>query len=56
MYKKIMGTPPYNRDAYQGNDFAGVVNGLAWTAVGGEMLFIESNISRAKSGRFEHHR
>ena len=49
--QEIMGTPPYNRDAYQGNDFAGVVNGLAWTAVGGEMLFIESNISRAKSGR-----
>ena len=31
MCKRLWGTPPYNRDAYQGNDFAGVVNGLAWT-------------------------
>lgn len=49
--ESIMGTPPYNRDAYQGNDFAGVVNGLAWTSVGGEMLFIESGVSRSQSPR-----
>ena len=49
--EEIMGTPPYNRDAYQGNDYAGVVNGLAWTSVGGEMLFIESGVSRSKNPR-----
>lgn len=49
--QRIMGTPPYNRDSYQGNDYAGVVTGLAWTAVGGEILFIESSVSRSKSPR-----
>lgn len=49
--QKIMGTPLYNRDRYQGNDYAGVVTGLAWTAVGGEILFIESSLSRSKSPR-----
>ncbi|MDO5074712.1 MAG: endopeptidase La [Bacteroidales bacterium] len=49
--QRIMGTPPYNRDRYQGNDYAGVVTGLAWTAVGGEILFIESSVSRSKSPR-----
>jgi len=33
---------------YQGNGFAGVVTGLAWTSVGGEILFIESSLSRGK--------
>ena len=47
--KQIMGTPPYNRNTYQGNDYAGVVTGLAWTPVGGEILFVESSINRAKS-------
>lgn len=49
--QNIMGTPPYNRDTYQGNQYAGVVTGLAWTAVGGEILFIESSVSRSKSPR-----
>ncbi len=49
--RTLLGTPPYQRDAYQGNDFAGVVTGLAWTAVGGEILFIECSVSRAKSPR-----
>lgn len=49
--REIMGTPPYNRDSYQGNQYAGVVTGLAWTAVGGEILFIESSVSRSKSPR-----
>lgn len=49
--QEIMGTPPYDRDKYQGNDFAGVVNGLAWTAVGGEMLFIECAVNRTKNAR-----
>lgn len=49
--QNIMGTPPYNRDTYQGNAYAGVVTGLAWTAVGGEILFIESSVSRSKAPR-----
>ena len=34
----FLGAPEYTRDKYQGNDYAGVVTGLAWTAVGGEIL------------------
>lgn len=44
----LLGAPIYNRDRYEGNDFAGVVTGLAWTAVGGEILFIESSLSASK--------
>ena len=40
-----LGNPPFNRDIYQGNDYAGVVTGLAWTSVGGEILFIETSLS-----------
>ena len=36
------------RDRYEGNEYAGVVTGLAWTAVGGEILYIESSLSRNK--------
>ncbi len=43
----LLGKPPYNRDKYQGNDYAGVVTGLAWTSVGGEILFIESSLHRS---------
>lgn len=46
--KVILGPPEYSRDKYQGNEFAGVVTGLAWTAVGGEILFIESSLSKGK--------
>ena len=42
----IMGPPRYVRDIYSGNDQAGVVTGLAWTAAGGEILFVETSISR----------
>ncbi|MBR1733358.1 MAG: endopeptidase La, partial [Alloprevotella sp.] len=45
----LLGNPPYNRDRYQGNRYAGVVTGLAWTSVGGEILFIETSLSRAKA-------
>ena len=38
--REYLGTPEYTRDKYQGNDYAGVVTGLAWTAVGGEILFV----------------
>ncbi len=44
--KEFLGAEEYSRDKYQGNDHAGVVTGLAWTAVGGEILFVESSLSR----------
>ena len=47
----FLGAPEYTRDKYQGNDYAGVVTGLAWTAVGGEILFVETSLSRVKGGR-----
>ena len=40
--------PPRNRDKYENNDVAGVVTGLAWTSVGGDILFIESILSKGK--------
>ena len=42
---EIMGVPRFDRDVYQGNEIAGVVTGLAWTPVGGDILFIETSIS-----------
>lgn len=45
---EYLGREEYSRDKYEGNDFAGVVTGLAWTAVGGEILFIESSLSKGK--------
>lgn len=47
--QRLLGKPIYNRDKYQGNQYAGVVTGLAWTAVGGEILFIETSLSRSKT-------
>ena len=49
--EKLLGNPPFNRDIYQGNEYAGVVTGLAWTAVGGEILFIETSLSKGKAGK-----
>lgn len=49
--EKILGKPLYTRDKYQGNKYAGVVTGLAWTAVGGEILFIETSVSRYKGAK-----
>jgi ATP-dependent Lon protease len=49
--RALLGTPEYSRDKYQGNDYAGVVTGLAWTAVGGEILFVETSLSRGKGGK-----
>ena len=46
--REYLGTEDYNRDKYEGNEFAGVVTGLAWTAVGGEILFVESSLSKGK--------
>ena len=47
----FLGIPEYTRDKYQGNEYAGVVTGLAWTAVGGEILFVETSLSRGKGGK-----
>ena len=47
----LLGKPPFYRDIYQGNDYAGVVTGLAWTSVGGEILFIETSLSKGKGGK-----
>jgi ATP-dependent Lon protease len=46
MLSTILGPPKYTRDIYAGNDQAGVVTGLAWTAAGGEILFVETSLSR----------
>src|SRR5690554_5157388 len=48
---EYLGIEEHNRDSYQGNEYAGVVTGLAWTAVGGEILFVESSLSRGKGAR-----
>ncbi len=47
----LLGKPPFYRDIYQGNDYAGVVTGLAWTRVGGEILFIETSLSKGKGSK-----
>ena len=49
--KELLGVPEYSRDKYQGNEYAGVVTGLAWTAVGGEILFVETSLSKGKGGK-----
>lgn len=49
--ESLLGKPPFYRDIYQGNDYAGVVTGLAWTSVGGEILFIETSLSKGKGSK-----
>lgn len=46
--KEYLGIPVFSREEYQGNELPGVVTGLAWTAVGGEILFIESSYCKGK--------
>ena len=46
--EKILGPPRMERDKYENNEVAGVVTGLAWTRVGGDILFIESILSKGK--------
>ena len=46
--REYLGVTEYSKEKYQGNDFAGVVTGLAWTAVGGEILFVETSLSKGK--------
>jgi ATP-dependent Lon protease len=45
---KTLGAPYYDKDFYEGNDVAGVITGLAWTQVGGDILFIEASLSPGK--------
>jgi ATP-dependent Lon protease len=46
--KEYLGVVQYTKEFYQGNSFAGVVTGLAWTAVGGEILYVETSLSKGK--------
>src|SRR4051812_9643773 len=46
--EKILGAPIFDKDLYEGNEVAGVVTGLAWTSVGGDILFIEASLSPGK--------
>lgn len=46
--KEFLGVETRQKDIYEGNRYAGVVTGLAWTAVGGEILFIESSLAKGK--------
>ncbi|MBK9672547.1 MAG: endopeptidase La [Bacteroidetes bacterium] len=48
--KKSLGAAFFHKDKYQDNEVAGVVTGLAWTSVGGDILFIEVSLSKGKSG------
>lgn len=48
MLNEYLGVPDYTRDKYEGNDFVGVVTGLAWTAAGGEILYVESSLAKGK--------
>lgn len=49
--KDILGLPVHRSERYEGNEFAGVVTGLAWTSVGGEILLAESSLSAGKGDR-----
>jgi ATP-dependent Lon protease len=46
--REYLGVVQYSKEIYQGNEFAGVVTGLAWTAVGGEILYVETSLSKGK--------
>lgn len=48
---EYLGAIEVNREIYQGNEYAGVVTGLAWTAVGGQILFVESSLSKSKASK-----
>jgi ATP-dependent Lon protease len=48
--QELLGTPPFRRDKCEPNPVPGVVTGLAWTQVGGEILLVEVSLSQAKTG------
>jgi ATP-dependent Lon protease len=47
--REYLGVPKFTKDIYEGNKYAGVVTGLAWTSVGGEILYVETSLSQGKS-------
>ena len=49
--QEYLGVEEYSKDKYQGNEYAGVVTGLAWTSVGGEILLVETSLSRGKEAK-----
>lgn len=49
--ERLLGSPRFSRDSWQDNAFAGVVTGLAWTSVGGDILFVEASLSRSHHPR-----
>lgn len=49
--RDLLGVKPFNKDRYEGNDFAGVVTGLAWTEVGGEILLVETSLASGKGDK-----
>lgn len=51
LVRSYLGKPVYSRDKYQTNEYPGVVVGLAWTSVGGEILFIESSLQPGQTGK-----
>lgn len=46
--KEILGYPNYQKEKYEGNEYAGVVTGLAWTRFGGDILYVETSVSKGK--------
>jgi ATP-dependent Lon protease len=46
--REYLGVTEFSKEKYQGNEFAGVVTGLAWTAVGGQILYVETSLSKGK--------
>jgi ATP-dependent Lon protease len=48
---EYLGPIEFSKDKYEGNGYAGVVTGLAWTAVGGEILFVETSLSKGKGAK-----
>ena len=48
---EMLGKPRFTKEIYQGNELPGVVTGLAWTSVGGVILFIETSLSKGKEGK-----
>jgi ATP-dependent Lon protease len=47
--REYLGAPKFSKESYEGNEYAGVVTGLAWTSAGGEILYIETSLSQGKS-------
>ena len=47
--REYLGAPKFSKESYEGNEYAGVVTGLAWTSAGGEILYVETSLSQGKS-------